>query len=304
MTIARRLIVLLAVPLLTFVGIGLFMRAQLARIEDRTRFVAESRVVALTRLGDISRTFAELRMNVRNHLLATDAAQRAHARAAFDEGRTELSRLLADYADTRSTSDHGRRLLNDFRSGTEQWTANAQQAMAMADAGRHEEATAFLVGPSIAGLGVTVSKVSLEWVKYNEQIATDAGHAALTAIDNSQRSLLAAIAAALACSGLLGFLTFRSIVTPIRALDASVKTIAAGDYAQAVPFTSATDEAGGLARSIDVLKRGAEATEGQRWVKSNVFGLTSALQSAASLEEFADRLVSGLMPVLGGGIAA
>ena len=44
-------------------------------------------------------------------------------------------------------------------------------AMAMADAGRHEEATALLFGPSIAGLGVTVRQISLEWIKYNEQIA-------------------------------------------------------------------------------------------------------------------------------------
>jgi two-component system, sensor histidine kinase and response regulator len=304
MTIARRLIVLLAVPLLTFFGIGLFTRAQLARIEDRTRFVAESRVVALTQLGDISRSFTEMRVNLRSQLLATDDAARARARAAFDEDRTELSRLLTDYADTRSTSDHGRRLLNDFRSGSEQWIANAEQAMAMADAGRHEEARSLLFGPSIAGLGVTVGKVALEWIKYNEQIATDAGHAAVTAIDNSQSSLLAAIAAALAFSGLLGFVTFRSIVTPIRALEASVKTIAAGDYAQAVPFTSATDETGGLARSIDVLKRGAEATEGQRWVKSHVSILTAALQGATSYDEFGETLVSTLVPLLGGGIAA
>ena len=186
MTIARRLIVLLAVPLLTFFGLGLFMRAQLARIEDRTRFVAESRVVALARLGDISRSFTELRVNLRSQLLAKDDAERARARAAFDEDRAELSRLLADYADRRSTSDHGRRLLNDFRTGSERWVENAEAAMAMADAGRQEEATALLFGPSIAGLGVTVSKVSLEWIKYNEQIATDAGQAALTAIDNSQ----------------------------------------------------------------------------------------------------------------------
>jgi PAS domain S-box-containing protein len=304
MTIARRLIVLLAVPLLAFVGIGLFVRAQLARIEDRTRFVAESRVQALTRLGDISRSFAELRMNLGTELLANDAAERGRARAAFEEGRAELSRLLTDYADTRSTSDRGRRLLNDFRSGSAQWIANAELAMTSADAGRHEEARALFFGPSIAGQGATVSTVALEWITYNEQIATDAGHAAVTAIDNSQVSLLGAVAAALALSGLLGFVTFRSIVTPIQALDASVKTIAAGDYAQAVPFTSATDEAGGLARSIDVLKRGAEATEQQRWVKSNVFVLTSALQGATSLDEFGERLVSGLVPLLGGGIAA
>src|SRR4051794_18705579 len=105
MTIAKRLIVLLAVPLLTFFGVGLFMRAQLARIEDRTRFVAESRVAALARLGDISRSFDELRINLRGQLLAGDDAERARGREGFEEDRTELSRLLADYADTRSTSD-------------------------------------------------------------------------------------------------------------------------------------------------------------------------------------------------------
>src|SRR3954469_7431679 len=304
MTIARRLLVLLAVPLLTLVGIGLFTRAQLARIEDRTRFVAESRVRALTVLADISRSFAELRINLRTQLLASDDANRARARAAFDENRTELSRLLADYADTRSTSDHGRRLLNDFRSGSERWIANAELAMAAADAGRHEEAASLLFGASIAGLGGTVNTLALEWIKYNEQIATDAGQAALTAIGNSETSLLGAVATALAFSGLVGFLTFRSIVTPIRALEASVKTIAAGDYAQAVPLTSATDETGGLARSIDVLKRGAEATGEQRWVKWNVFVLTAALQGATSLDEYGERLVSGLVPMLGGGIAA
>ena len=77
----------------------------------------------------------------------------------------ELSRLLVDYADKRSTSDHGRRLLNDFRTGSAQWIANADVAMAMADAGRHEEATALLFGPTIAGQAAAVRKISLEWIK-------------------------------------------------------------------------------------------------------------------------------------------
>src|SRR5436190_8526735 len=102
MTIARRLIVLLAVPLLILLGIGLFTRIQLLRIEDRTRFVADSRVPALARLGDISRSFTELRVILRSHLLATDDVTRAQARQAFDAARLELSRLLNDYADTRS----------------------------------------------------------------------------------------------------------------------------------------------------------------------------------------------------------
>ena len=80
MTIARRLMILLAVPLLILIGIGIITRQQMARIEERTRFVAESRVVALARLGNISRTFAELRVNVRSFLLATEESARAAAR--------------------------------------------------------------------------------------------------------------------------------------------------------------------------------------------------------------------------------
>ena len=85
MTIAKRLIILLAVPLLILLGIGIFTRQQLANIEERTRFVADSRVVALARLGDISRSLTELRVNVRSHLLATNVAGRTSARTLFDD---------------------------------------------------------------------------------------------------------------------------------------------------------------------------------------------------------------------------
>ena len=99
-------------------------------------------------------------------------------------------------------------------------------------------------------------------------------------------------------------LTFANIVRPIRALDGSVKTIAAGDYQRAVPFVDASDETGGLARSIDVLKQGAAAMDEQRWVKSNVSRLTGRLQGATSLTEFGQHLLSDLVPTLGGGVAA
>ena len=112
------------------------------------------------------------------------------------------------------------------------------------------------------------------------------------------------MALALVFSAVLGGLTFRRIVTPIRALQSSVQTIATGQFAESVPFTRAADEIGGLARSIDVLKQGAEATDNQRWVKTQASLLISQLQGASSLEEFGQRLVSGLAPVLGVAVAA
>ncbi|HEY6359605.1 MAG TPA: response regulator, partial [Vicinamibacterales bacterium] len=183
-----------------------------------------------------------------------------------------------------------------------EWIAGAKQTMSLADEGRGGEALALFTG-RIAELGPHLSRVSNEWIAHDQEAATAAGRESIAVIERFQRRMLVANLTALLLASLLGVLTFRRIVTPIQALEASVKTIAAGDYQEAVPFVRATDETGGLARSIDVLKQGAAAMDEQRWVKASVSKLTGELQGAASLEEFGRRLLSGLVPMLGGGVA-
>ena len=295
MTIAKRLIVLLAVPLAALVALGVFTRLQLEQIEARSRFVAESRIVALATLGNLSRSSAELRVNLRSHLLATTDADRTAARQLFDEDEREVNRLMQEYADGLILGDKDRRLLNEYQSVSREWIAGAKHTISLADEGR--------VGEALAQFTGSVSKVSNEWIAHDQEAATAAGKQAVAVIERFQRRMLVANLTALLVASLLGFLTFRRIVTPIQALDASVKTIAAGDYQKAVPFVAAPDETGGLARSIDVLKQGAAAMDEQRWVKSNVSKLTGALQGADSLEEFGRRLLSDLVPMLGGGVA-
>ena len=108
MTIAKRLIILLTVPLAALVGLGIFTRLQLEQIEARSRFVAESRIVALATLGNLSRSFAELRVNVRSHLLATTDAQRADARRLFDDDEQDVNRRIHEYADGLVLGDKDR----------------------------------------------------------------------------------------------------------------------------------------------------------------------------------------------------
>ena len=302
MTIAKRLIILLTVPLAALVGLGIFTRLQLERIEERSRFVAESRIVALATLGNLSRSFAELRVNLRSHLLATTDAQRADARRQFDDDEQYVARRMQEYADGLVLGDKDRRLLAEFQMLSREWIAGAKQIMSLADQGRGAEALALFNG-SIADLGPRLSDVSNEWIASDQESATAAGQESIAGVERFQRNMLVANTTALLLASLLGVVTFRRIVPPIQALDASVKTIAAGDYQRAVPFVGATDETGGLARSIDVLKQGAAAMDQQRWVKSNISRLTGALQGAASLAEFGDRLLSGVVPMVGGGIA-
>ena len=303
MTIAKRLIVLLTVPLVALLGLGVFTRFQLAEIEARSRFVAESRISALATLGNLSRGFAELRVNVRSYLLATTDEQRRAAKAAFDNDERDVVRLLAAYADTLVLSDKERRFLSDYQALSRDWIAQTKQAMVLVNEGRAPEAVA-LVNGRISEVGVRLSEVSNDWITFDQEAATAAGQESLAVIDRFRRDMFLANSTAFLLTGILGFLTFRRIVTPIHALETSVKTIAAGDYGKAVPFVDATDETGTLARSVDVLKQGAAAMDQQRWVKASVSEITGELQGAHSLAEFGGRLLSSLVPMVGGGVAA
>jgi signal transduction histidine kinase/CheY-like chemotaxis protein len=301
-TIAKRLIVLLAVPLVALSGLGLFARLQLAQLEARSRFVAESRIVALATLGNLSRGFSELRVNVRGYLLAMDDGQRKAARAAFDEDERDVNSLLQQYADRLVLGDKERRLLAEFQALSRDWIADAKQAMQLVDDGRDREAVAFL-NSKVSAVGVRLSRVSNEWIQHEQEAATAAGKESIAVIERFRRDMFVANSVAFLLTSVLGFLTFRWIVMPITALETTVKAIAAGEHGRVVPFVDATDETGGLARSINVLKQGASAMDEQRWVKSNVSRMTRELQGAGSLEEFGQRFLSSLVPMLGGGAA-
>ena len=302
MTIAKRLIVLLAVPLLILIGLGVFIPTQLARIEVQSKFLAEDQIASLAVLGNITRAFTEMRVNVRTFLLSSDKEQQARARALFEEDKADLARLLARFGDALVTGEKDRRLLGEYLALGREWTGDAEKAMALHATGRGDEALA-LLNSQMAELGTRLSKVSSDWITLNEELAMDAGKAAVEALQRARLNIFLAVGLALALSGTLGFLTFHRIVHPIRSLETTVKSIAEGDYTKPVPFTLATDETGGLARSIDVLKQGAAAMDQQRWVKSNASKVTGELQGATSLAEFGQRLVSGLVPLLGGGVA-
>jgi signal transduction histidine kinase/DNA-binding response OmpR family regulator/HPt (histidine-containing phosphotransfer) domain-containing protein/HAMP domain-containing protein len=302
MTIARRLIILVAVPLLTLIGLGIFTLLQLAEIETRTRFVAETQVRSLAVLGNISRTFAELRVSSRGYLLRRDHAEQDAARNSFRTNAANFTKLFREYADTLVSDDKDRRMLEEYRDLSREYIEGADKVMDLTDAGHRDEALALVLGPQSA-LGNRIGKASAEWISHNEELARIAAKAATDSVNGSRWKLLMAAGIALPLTALLGLFTSRSIVNPIHALQTSVESIASGDYAKEVPFTRSTDETGMLARSIQVLKLGASAMDEQRWVKTQIAKLTSDLQGAGTFDEFGLRLVSGLVPMLGGGVA-
>jgi two-component system sensor histidine kinase/response regulator len=301
MTIAKRLMLLIAVPLVALISFGVTTRLQLSKIERQSKFISDQQLPSVVLLGDLSRTMVELRVNARNHLLGTNKMEQSQF--AFDDGVAEVNRLLDQYEESCVADDKDRRMLNDYRGTARDYITGARRVMTLANQGRTAEAIAELEGP-VAEVAAELKGVSTEWIKYNESLAMNAGKATVGGIRDVEHRMLIANTIAILLTIVLGLFTFRRIVKPIRALEQSVKAIADGRYEQKVPYTSATDETGGLARSVDVLKTGACAMEQQRWMKATAAKITGELQGAASVEEFAQRLLSNLIPALGGGVAA
>ena len=131
MTIARRLIVLVAVPLLALIGLGIFIRVQLAEVETLSRFVAETQIDSLATLGNISRSFSELRVRARDHLLNSDKAEQDNIRAAFRAGRAGLTQLLREYADNFVSDVKDQIFLDEYRYLSGQWVGSTEKAMSL-----------------------------------------------------------------------------------------------------------------------------------------------------------------------------
>jgi len=295
--------VLLAVPLAALLGLAGLLLYELSLIESRSQLVSESQIPALAIVGNVSRTFEQLRIHMRTHLLARTPEERARAMAAFDGGEREIARFLDQYRDTIAADERGRGLIEDFRQTSREWMAGARQVMGRSAEGRQGEGVEVMLEGSLVPIAEHVAGVSKELIAHHEAVAGAAGQAAVEAILASRRRALLAAGLAFLVAGAVGYTTFRRIAGPIQALEASVRGIAAGEYGRAVPFTDAADETGGLARSIDVLKQGAAAMDEQRWVKAGVARVTRDLQGARSLPEFGQRLLSSLVPLLGGGVA-
>ncbi len=303
MSIARRLFALSILPAIVFVLLAVVLHFQFKEIEVRERFLSDTQVASLALVGNASRTFSELRVHIRTYLWNTSATERTAALASFFDDEAELERMLAHYGDVLITNDKDRRLHQDFRVQSREWMAEAKKCINLADASRQTDAQA-LLEKAVVPIAQQLSTTSTAWIKHNEELAKQAADKVVDAITDARTEMLVTCALAFGLACLMGYQTFNHLALPILALDRSVKSIASGDYAKAVPWTEAKDELGRLARSVAVLKESAAAMADHRWVTSHNTKITADIQGADSAAEFGQRLLAALVPALGGGVAA
>ena len=96
----------------------------------------------------------------------------------------------------------------------------------------------------------------------------------------------------------------RRVVNPLAHLNLSLQDLVARKAGARIGFQDDDSEMGELARSLETYRVNVDEAERQRWVKASVADIADALQGAEQADEFGKRLLSHLVPLVGGGCGA
>ena len=102
-----------------------FIAYQLRGIHRQSRFISEMQIESLASLGNISRKITDMRVSLRNHLLAESAEEQRAPAASISKDREELPQLLAAYGDKLISDERDRRLYTEFRELSSEWAREA-----------------------------------------------------------------------------------------------------------------------------------------------------------------------------------
>ncbi|GAA0914243.1 hypothetical protein GCM10009552_31260 [Rothia nasimurium] len=113
---------------------------------------------------------------------------------------------------------------------------------------------------------------------------------------------IASLVLCLVFGALVIAMTFRLITRPIVRMTELMTRLAAHDHSIEVRQLRRRDEIGEIARALQIFKEMAIETAGQTWLKSVASSISSKLQEATTYREFADTLVTELVPALKAGV--
>jgi PAS domain S-box-containing protein len=124
--------------------------------------------------------------------------------------------------------------------------------------------------------------------------ATAAGVAAMGALGVNAAAIL----------GALIFFYHKRVVNPLAGLNQSLRDLVARRPGATIGYQEDSSEIGEVARSMEKYHLTVDEAERQRWVKTSVAEVADALQGAEQPDEFGKRLLSKLVPLVGGGVGA
>lgn len=296
LTVSRRLLAFTALAVLAILAVWASMFSAAQRLELLSGSTDHHPQSALASLSDLRYELMSMQQQLGELSRAEDATQRAAlaqdlaaASARFGEGLRKLRAsysgdaqdLLQAEALYRQSAAYRAAVLNEFGRGGAPTVWQEVLASPPGNPG-------WLLYKHLKRMGEAEAAQS-------HALQARAGAA-------YQRERQQAVFVLLACLSLLllaALIVSRSLTRPLRHLSDRIASLAQGRMEQGIPCQDQQNEIGEIGRGVAILKNSYQGMAAQRWIRTNISAVSRELRQAASFTDLGEKLMAGLMPLLG-----
>jgi len=296
-SLSRKLAIGFSLLVLGTIAIGLEgMVSQRAIIEDLT-VMHDKELQGVASGKDAQIAYATIGRTIRQALISADPVERTRVFSQLDAARVALS-MEVTLLRTSLFREETKKLLALFEKNSVLYLRGVDKASALVLSGKNAEAMAFVSSMEFQQPGIDANENMEQLVRIKEEGAQKTYQLSLADARRSQITSAGMLAFGVVFGVLLWMLVSRSVIRPLDRLRDAVKQLASGKLNHEVPHCDYDNEVGELASAVVVLQTEAQQMEAQRWIKTHIAAVSTALQAATSFNELSQTFLSSVAPLL------
>ncbi len=252
MTIAKRLMILLATLMLALAAVGAVGLLQMKTLNDNIKFVHENVLPSVVAIDKAANDFTIIRALVLRHILSDDDKDMANIDTQILEIRARLDKNLQHYLDNYVTNDRDKALLLAERERLKEFYALIEEPLALSRAQQPDKAK-ILIEKARAKVGAT-NDAFQEHIKFNIELSDEYANVRADASYRTGLWTMAGVILAAVAAGLfLGATTYRQVVGALGRIKTTVSEIASQrDFTRRVD-AKGQDEVSDTGRALNTL---------------------------------------------------
>jgi methyl-accepting chemotaxis protein len=260
-------------------ALGVFAFSRVSVINTSAKSIATDSLPGLYAIGQIQTSAALNRGLLLEHLLAGDKDGKARAQIRMDELRNQITRQLAEYEKTITTS-RDRELFEALKSARANFLGTFDEVLRLSSDLKDKEAVD-LFNTRLDPMYKKFSEAVDAEVALNKENGDRSGQAIMDAGSSAQTGILIGIGFAIAVATGISIFVVRSITHPLAQAVSLIGTVSAGDLMRKAEVNS-KDEVGQMLKALNEMIDNLRKTVGSVQVSANNVASGSEQMSATA----------------------
>ena len=252
MTIAKRLILLILVAVVSLIVVGVVGLSAALKAQKGVAQVRDDSMVSVKVLGSAQNAFQQVRVNTYRHVLTTDEAAMADVEKTLEGFVEQLNGELKKYEGMLS-NDEDRKMLEADKQSVGKYLDSLHGKLLPKSRKNETEAAFALLRDEMRVQAMQASEALGKHVAFNETVATNYAHEVESSVSSAIKLSVAAITVALLVVAGMGYFMLNNIRGSLNLIRDSVSSVEANlDFTQRIKVLR-EDEIGLTAQALNRL---------------------------------------------------